>query len=79
MSLSKVGNAVFLAEDALDTLFENVEPQFTLFEGMTVDQLVKSSNDFRDPSKNYRVMKPQTDPIWRVDPAKKRNNGYILF
>jgi hypothetical protein len=77
--LSKVGNAVFLAEDALGTLFENVAPQFSMFEGMTIDQLVNSSNDYRDPNKNYRAMKPQVDPVWRVDPAKKEVTATFYF
>lgn len=78
-NLTKIGNAVFLSESALSTLFENVDPQYTLFEGMTVDQLVKSANKFRNPQKNYRVMRPQADTIWQADPTKKELTATFYF
>lgn len=65
-----VGNAVFLAEDALETFFENVEPEFTLFENLTVQDLIHSANDFRDPDSYYRPMKRMTDPVWNIDDKK---------
>lgn len=70
MRPSIVGNAVFLAEGALETFFENVDPQFLLFEGLTIKQLIDSANDFRDPDKYYRPMKRLSDPMWNID-AKK--------
>jgi len=70
---SIVGNAVFLAEGALAQFFEGVEPDFLLFENMTVKELIDSANDFRDPDDYYRPMKRQADPIWKVDPK----NGEI--
>lgn len=71
MTISVVGNAIFAAEDAMKHLFEGLDPEFMLFEGLTIKQLVDSSNDFRDPNKNYREMDVQGNPIWNVDAKNK--------
>lgn len=67
---SIVGNAVFLAESALEQFFEGVEPEFTFFENLTVQQLIDSANKYRDPDTYFRPMKRQADPIWNVDASK---------
>ncbi|MCP4528609.1 MAG: hypothetical protein GY833_22245 [Aestuariibacter sp.] len=69
--LSPVGNALFESENALHELLKNAKPDFMLFEGLNIKQLVDSANDFRSPKDNFIDMRNSDDPIWDIDEAGK--------